>query len=114
MKRIVLFLATNLAVGLVLSVVLSLLGVNQYLAGSGLNVPMLAVYSIVVGFVGSFISLLMSKPMAKFATGARVIDPPQTADEAFKVAGTMAAPLGAVQYNELGFSGRAAAAAGVA
>ncbi len=81
MKRIVLFLATNLAVGLVLSVVLSVLGVNRYLAGSGLNVAALAIYSIVVGFVGAFISLLMSKPMAKFATGARVIDQPQTADE---------------------------------
>jgi len=81
MKRIILFLATNLAVGLVLTVVLSLLGVNRYLAGSGLNVTMLAIYSIVVGFVGSFISLLMSKTMAKFATGARVIDPPQTSDE---------------------------------
>jgi heat shock protein HtpX len=81
MKRIVLFLLTNLAVGLVLTVVLSVLGVNRYLAGSGLNVVALGIYSIVVGFVGSFISLLMSKPMAKFATGARVIDPPQTADE---------------------------------
>src|SRR5690349_2528497 len=85
MKRILLFLATNLAVGLVLSVVLSVLGVNRYLAGSGLNVPMLAIYSIVVGFVGSFISLLMSKFMAKFATGARVIEAPQTADEAWIV-----------------------------
>ena len=85
MKRVLLFLATNLAVGLVLTVVLSVLGVNRYLVGTGLNVPMLAVYSIVVGFVGSFISLLMSKFMAKFATGARVIDPPQTADEAWIV-----------------------------
>jgi heat shock protein HtpX len=81
MKRIVLFLLTNLAVGLVLTVVLSLFGVNQYLAGSGLNVVALGIYSIVVGFVGSFVSLLLSKPMAKFATGARVIDQPQTADE---------------------------------
>jgi heat shock protein HtpX len=81
MKRIVLFLATNLAVGLVLSVVLSVLGVNRYLVGSGLNVPMLAIYSVIVGFAGAIISLLMSKTMAKFATGARVIDAPQTADE---------------------------------
>jgi heat shock protein HtpX len=80
-KRIVLFLVTNLAVGLVLTVVLSVLGVNQYLAGSGLNVVALGVYSIVIGFVGSFVSLLVSKPMAKFATGARVIDAPQTSDE---------------------------------
>ncbi len=81
MKRIVLFLLTNLAVGLVLSVTLSLLGANRYLAGSGLNVTGLAIFSIVVGFVGSFVSLLISKPMAKFATGARVIDPPQNGDE---------------------------------
>ena len=50
MKRILLFLATNLAVGLVLTVVLSLLGVDRYLAGSGLNVTALAIYSVVVGF----------------------------------------------------------------
>src|SRR5258708_34341279 len=81
MKRIVLFLLTNLAVGLVLSVTLSLLGANQILAGTGLNIPMLVVFSIVVGFGGSIISLAISKPMAKMFTGARVIDPPQSADE---------------------------------
>jgi heat shock protein HtpX len=86
MKRIVLFLVTNLAVGIVLTVVLSILGVDQYLAASGLNVTALAVFSIVFGFVGSFVSLAISKPMAKFATGARVIDPPQTADEQWLVA----------------------------
>jgi heat shock protein HtpX len=81
MKRIVLFLATNLAVMLVLSVTLSLLGVNRFLAAEGLNIGMLVVFSGIVGFAGSFISLLMSKPMAKWSTGARVIDPPATADE---------------------------------
>ncbi|MBC8022597.1 MAG: protease HtpX [Burkholderiales bacterium] len=81
MKRIVLFLLTNLAVGLVLTVVLSLLGADQYLVGTGLNVPTLAVYSVVLGFGGSFISLLMSKTMAKMAMGVRVIDAPQTPDE---------------------------------
>jgi heat shock protein HtpX len=86
MKRIALFLATNIAVALVLTVVLSLLGVNQYLAPSGLNVGTLAVYSIVVGFVGSFISLALSKPIAKMSTGARVIQPPQSADEQWLVA----------------------------
>jgi heat shock protein HtpX len=86
MKRIVLFLATNLAVMLVLSVVLSVLGVNRFLAGEGLNVGMLVVFSAVVGFTGSFISLLMSKPMAKWSTGARVIETPQTADEQWLVA----------------------------
>ena len=85
MKRIVLFLLTNLAVGLVLTVVLSLLGADRFLAGSGLNVPMLAVFSVVVGFVGSFFSLLVSKPMAKFSMGVHVIDAPQTADEQWLV-----------------------------
>jgi heat shock protein HtpX len=81
MKRIILFLATNLAVGLVLSITLSILGVGRYLAGSGLNVGALVVFSVVVGFAGSFISLLMSKTMAKWTTGARVIEAPATADE---------------------------------
>ena len=74
MKRIVLFLVTNLAVMLVLSVVLSVLGVDRFLTQHGLNVGMLLVFSLVVGFGGSIISLLMSKPMAKWSTGAQVID----------------------------------------
>jgi heat shock protein HtpX len=81
MKRIVLFLLTNIAVMLVLSVVLSLLGVDRFLTANGLNVGMLLVFSLVVGFTGSFISLLMSKPMAKWSTGARVIDQPQNSTE---------------------------------
>ena len=85
MKRIVLFLATNLAVMLVLSVTLNLLGVNRFLSAEGLNVGMLVVFSAVVGFTGSFISLLMSKPMAKWSTGAHVLDAPQTADEQWLV-----------------------------
>jgi heat shock protein HtpX len=85
MKRIVLFLLTNLAVMLVLSVTLSVLGVNRFLAAEGLNVGMLVVFSAVVGFTGAFISLLMSKPMAKWSTGAQVIDPPQSADEQWLV-----------------------------
>jgi heat shock protein HtpX len=86
MKRIFLFLVTNLAVGLVLSITLSILGVNRYLAGTGLNVGALAVFSVIVGFAGSFISLLISKPMAKFSVGARVIDAPAGADEQWLVA----------------------------
>jgi len=74
MKRIVLFLLTNLAVMLVLSVVLSVLGVDRFLTEEGLNVGMLLVFSLIVGFGGSFISLLMSKPIAKWSTGAQVID----------------------------------------
>lgn len=74
MKRVMLFLITNVAVMLVLSVVMSILGVDRYLAGGGLNVGMLLVASLVMGFGGSLISLLMSKPMAKWSTGAQVID----------------------------------------
>jgi len=85
MKRVFLFLMTNLAVGLVLTVVLSLLGADRFLAGTGLNVPMLAVFSVIVGFAGSFFSLLISKPMAKFSMGVHVIDAPQTADEQWLV-----------------------------
>jgi heat shock protein HtpX len=85
MKRIVLFLLTNLAVGVVLTVVLSLLGADRFLAGTGLYVPLLAVFSVIVGFVGSFFSLLISKPMAKFSMGVHVIDAPQTADEQWLV-----------------------------
>jgi heat shock protein HtpX len=85
MKRIVLFLITNVAVMLVLSVTLSLLGVNRFLTANGLNMGMLLVFSAVVGFVGSFISLLLSKPMAKFSVGAQVIDAPSTPDEQWLV-----------------------------
>src|SRR5690554_6933579 len=87
MKRIFLFLSTNLAVILVLSIVLNLLGVNRFLAGSGINIPQLLIFSLVVGFTGSIISLLMSKWMAKQSTGAYVIDPhnPRNQQEAWLV-----------------------------
>ena len=85
MKRIVLFLLTNLAVMVVLSITLSVLGVNRFLAQGGLNVGMLLVFSLIVGFTGSIISLLMSKPMAKWSTGAQVIATPQSADEQWLV-----------------------------
>ncbi|MEW6761060.1 MAG: protease HtpX [Pseudomonadota bacterium] len=85
MKRIVLFLATNLAVVLVVSLVLNLLGVGRAVTGEGINVGALAVFSLVVGFTGSIISLLMSKPMAKWSTGARVIGQPATPTERWLV-----------------------------
>lgn len=81
MKRIVLFIATNIAVIAVMTIVLSLLGVDRFITQAGLNLPMLLVFSLVVGFTGSFISLLISKPMAKWSTGARVIDAPSTSTE---------------------------------
>ncbi len=85
MKRIFLFLATNIAVLVVMSVILSLLGVDKFLTRSGLNLPMLLVFSLVVGFTGSIISLLMSKSMAKWSTGARVIDTPVNSTEVWLV-----------------------------
>lgn len=87
MKRIFLFLSTNLAVMLVLSIVLNLLGVNRFLVGSGINIPQLLVFSLIIGFAGSFISLFISKWMAKRSTGAHVIDPqnPRNQQEAWLV-----------------------------
>jgi heat shock protein HtpX len=85
MKRIILFLATNLAVMLVLSLVLNVLGVGRAVTGAGINVGALLVFSLVVGFTGSIISLLMSKPMAKWSTGARVIDNPSNSSELWLV-----------------------------
>jgi heat shock protein HtpX len=85
MKRILLFLATNLAVVLVLSVVMNVLGVGRFLTGSGLNFNALFVFSLVIGFAGSIISLLISRPMAKWATGARVIDSPRDSTEQWLV-----------------------------
>jgi heat shock protein HtpX len=67
MMRIVLFLATNLAVILVASITLKLLGVESYLAGSGLNYGSLLVFCAVFGFAGSFISLFLSKTIAKMS-----------------------------------------------
>ena len=85
MKRIILFIATNLAVMLVLSIVLSVLGVGRYVGPGGLNMGSLMVFSLVVGFTGAIISLLMSKPMAKWSTGARVIESPSNSTELWLV-----------------------------
>lgn len=85
MKRIVLFLATNIAVVLVMSVVLSVLGVDNYMTANGLDLGTLMVFSLVVGFTGSIFSLLISKPMAKWTTGARVIDAPSSSTELWLV-----------------------------
>lgn len=81
MKRVFLFLATNLAVMLVLSVVASLLGVNRWLTANGLNFEALLAFAALFGFGGSFISLLMSKWIAKMSTGAQVITQPRNSME---------------------------------
>lgn len=84
-KRVALFVATNLAVLVVLSVVLRLLGVDRILdeSGTGLNYEALLVFSAVIGFGGSFISLALSKWMAKRSTGAQVITQPRNDAEAW-------------------------------
>jgi heat shock protein HtpX len=85
MKRIFLFLATNLAVMVVLGLVTSIFGLGRYMGPNGINYTSLMAYSLVVGFTGSFISLLLSKTMAKWSTGARVITQPQNQDEVWIV-----------------------------
>jgi heat shock protein HtpX len=84
MKRVILFIATNLAVMLVLSIVLKALGLDQALyTQAGVSYGGLLVTSVVVGFTGAIISLLMSKTMAKWSTGAHVITQPSSEAEAW-------------------------------
>jgi heat shock protein HtpX len=90
MKRIALFVLTNLAIMVVLMLFLNIIsavfGINfAGVGGRQLNFGALAVFALVVGFTGSFISLLISKPMAKWSTGAQVIDQPRNAMEAWLV-----------------------------
>ncbi|MCX8086473.1 MAG: protease HtpX [Rhodocyclaceae bacterium] len=81
MKRILLFLATNLAIVLVLSISMRLLGVEPYLQESGLNLEALLLFAAIMGFGGAFISLAMSKWSAKMAMGVEVIDAPSNSTE---------------------------------
>ena len=74
MKRVLLFIVTNLAVMLVLGIAASLLGVNRFLSSNGLNLGQLLGFALLMGFGGAIFSLLISKPMAKWSTGAQVIN----------------------------------------
>src|SRR3954470_5595664 len=74
MKRILLLLVTNIAVMLVLSIVVSVLGLDNWLAAEGINYAALLLMSAIFGFGGAFISLLMSKWLAKMSVGAQTID----------------------------------------
>ena len=85
MKRIVLFVMTNLAVVVVLGIVSSLLGVNRYLTANGLNLGQLLVFAAIMGFGGAIISLLISKPIAKWSSGVQVITGTEGPDEAWIV-----------------------------
>lgn len=86
-KRVALFIATNLAVILVLSIVLRLLGVDSILDEQqvGIDYQSLLILSAVIGFGGSFISLAISKWMAKRSTGARVITQPSNSAESWLI-----------------------------
>ena len=81
MKRVFLFVLTNLAVVVVLGIVASLLGVNRYLTPNGLNLTALLGFALVMGFGGAIISLLISKPVAKWSSGVQVITGAEGADE---------------------------------
>ena len=87
MKRIGLFVATNVAVLAVIYLVLNILGVESILANNGVDLDLgaLLVFSAVIGFSGSLISLAISKWMAKMSTGAHVIDRPRNATESWLV-----------------------------
>jgi heat shock protein HtpX len=84
-KRVFLFLVTNLAVVVVLGIVASLLGVNRYLTAQGMNFTGLLAFAFVMGFGGAIISLLLSKTIAKWTSGVRVITGNEGADEAWIV-----------------------------
>lgn len=81
MKRIGLFLLTNIAVLAVAMITLNLLGVGSYMQGQNLNLGDLFAFALVFGFAGSFVSLAMSKWIAKMSTGAKAIEQPQNQDE---------------------------------
>ncbi|EAT11243.1 protease HtpX [Bermanella marisrubri] len=87
--RILLFLATNIAIVAVASITLSLLGVGSYMTAQGLDYTNLMIFCLVFGMVGSFVSLFLSKWMAKRSMGVRIIDQPSNADEQWLV-GTVA------------------------
>jgi heat shock protein HtpX len=85
MKRIVLFILTNLAIVFVLNITMRLLGVEPYLNQQGLNLNSLLVFAAIFGFGGAFISLAISKWSAKRLTGAQVITSPRNATEQWLV-----------------------------
>ena len=85
MKRIVLFVLTNLAVVVVLGIVASIFGLNRFIGPNGISLTSLLGFSLLMGFGGAIISLLISKPVAKWSAGVQIIEQPQNADEAWIV-----------------------------
>jgi len=85
MKRILLLVGTNLAILVVLGVVTTLTGAHKFLSGTGLDLVRLLVFATIMGFGGAFISLWMSKTIAKWSTGAQVIEEPRNSSERWLV-----------------------------
>lgn len=85
LKRVGLFLLTNIAVMIVIGIVVRIFGADQFLTANGLDFGMLFVFSAIIGFTGSIISLLLSKSMAKMSVGARVIVNPTNSEEAWLI-----------------------------
>ena len=81
MKRILLFIGTNLAIMLVLGLITTLTGANRYFSAYGLDLGKLLVFALIMGFGGAFISLWLSKTIAKWTTGAQVIETPSNSTE---------------------------------
>ncbi len=81
MKRMILLIGTNIAIMLVLGIFVNVFGLNRFMTANGLNLPMLLMFAAVLGFGGAFISLAISKWMAKMSTGAQVIAQPRNEDE---------------------------------
>jgi len=86
MKRIVLFIVTNLAVVLVLGIAANLFGLNRFISANGLNLGQLLGFALLIGFGGAIISLLISKPVAKWSAGVQIIEQPRNSDEAWILA----------------------------
>lgn len=85
-KRIALFLAANLAIIIVISIILSIFNVKPYLTQAGLDYQSLLIYAVIIGFTGSFISLFISKWMAKMAYNIQIIQQPSNSNQALLVA----------------------------
>lgn len=81
MKRVMLLIVTNLAIMLVLGIVSTLTGAHRFFTGAGLDLGKLLFFALIMGFGGAFISLWMSKTLAKWSTGARVIESPENSTE---------------------------------
>jgi heat shock protein HtpX len=90
-KRILLFIATNVAVLAVLAIAIQVFGLESYLTEQGgIDLTQLLIFSAIIGFAGSFISLAASKKIAKWTTGARVIEQPSNSAESWLVAAVQA------------------------